>query len=79
VKFQYDLAVDITEHSALKATDDEIQTIKRNKPFRIFYCCTVHFDNIKILFTKECTLYCLFVFLALQPIMVILSQPVSGL
>jgi hypothetical protein len=22
-----------------------------------FYCCTMHFDNIKILFTNECTLY----------------------
>jgi hypothetical protein len=22
-----------------------------------FYFCTVHFDNIKILFTNECTLY----------------------
>jgi hypothetical protein len=22
-----------------------------------FYCCTVHFDNIKITFTNECTLY----------------------
>jgi len=22
----------------------------------IFYCCTVHFDNIKILFTNKCTL-----------------------
>jgi len=22
-----------------------------------FYCCTVHFDNIKILFTNKCTLY----------------------
>jgi hypothetical protein len=22
-----------------------------------FYYCTVHFDNIKILFTKKCTLY----------------------
>jgi hypothetical protein len=23
----------------------------------VFYCCTVHFDNIKIIFTNECTLY----------------------
>jgi hypothetical protein len=22
-----------------------------------FYCCTVHFDNIKIIFTNESTLY----------------------
>jgi hypothetical protein len=22
-----------------------------------FYCCTVHFDNVKILFTNKCTLY----------------------
>ena len=21
-----------------------------------FYCCTVHFDNIKIIFTNKCTL-----------------------
>jgi hypothetical protein len=25
--------------------------------FLNFYCCTVHFDNFKILFTKKCTLY----------------------
>jgi hypothetical protein len=28
---------------------------KKKKIF--FYCCAVHFDNIKIIFTKECTLY----------------------
>jgi len=24
-----------------------------------FYCCTIHFDNIKILFTNKCTLLCI--------------------
>jgi len=28
-----------------------------NKYIDNFYCCTVHFDNIKILFTNKCTLY----------------------
>ena len=23
----------------------------------IFYCCTVHFDNVRILFTNKCTFY----------------------
>jgi hypothetical protein len=25
--------------------------------FKNFYCCTVHFDNIKILITNECAIY----------------------
>jgi hypothetical protein len=37
-------------------TDFEKNALKyRDKNF--FYCCTVHLDNIKIIFTKECTFY----------------------
>jgi hypothetical protein len=38
------------------STSEVVSTISWHK-IRDFYCCTVHFGNIKILFTNECTLY----------------------
>jgi hypothetical protein len=34
-----------------------LELADHNQHFSFFYCCTVHFDNIKILFTNKCTLY----------------------
>ena len=45
--------------STLRFQEEDLKLFRKYSMITMsifFYCCTVHFDNIKILFTNKCTL-----------------------